>query len=76
MLYLRTASGGFLNAADIVSLSPQHDDHSAEIAGWIATCTDGNAVVLAAYYAEPGRLDQAIRFMPAVDIRPADQAAA
>ena len=33
--------GRFLNAADIVALSPQHDDDSEEIAGWIATCTDG-----------------------------------
>jgi hypothetical protein len=75
MLYLRTASGKFLNAADIVALSPQRDEDSEEISGWIATCTDGSAVSLAAYYTEPGRLEQAIRFMPAVDIRPADQAA-
>ena len=51
MLYLRTASGGFINAADIVALSPQRDDGSEEIAGWIATCADGEAVALAAYYA-------------------------
>ena len=75
MLYLRTASGGFLNAADIVALSPQYDDGSEEIAGWIATCTDGSAVALVAYYVEPGRLEEAIRFMPAVDIRVADHPA-
>lgn len=75
MLYLRTASGGFLNAADIVALSPQHDDGSEEIAGWIATCADGSAIALAAYYAEPGRLEQAIPLMPAVDIRVTDHPA-
>lgn len=68
MLYLRTASGTFINAAEIVSLSPYRDDDGEEITGWIATCTDGKTVVLAAYYAEPGRLDHAIRFMPAIEI--------
>ena len=71
MLYLRTASDGFINAADIIELSPQRDDDSEEITGWIATCADGKAVVLAAYYAQPGRLEQAIRFMPAVETRAA-----
>ena len=74
MLYLRTASGGFLNAERIVALAPQCGG-SEEIAGWIATCADGEEVALAAYYVEPGRLEQAIRFMPAVDIRPAEQSA-
>ena len=61
MLYLRTASGGFLNAADIVALSPQHDDGSEEIAGWIATCTDGSAVALAAYKGSPDDLFKTAR---------------
>ena len=67
MLYLRTASDGFINAADIIELSPQRDDNSEDITGWIATCADGKAVVLAAYYAQPGRLEHAIRFMPAIE---------
>ena len=67
MLYLRTASGDFINAAKIVALSPQHDDGSEEIAGWIAICADGEAVALAAYYVEPSRLEHAIRFMPAIE---------
>ena len=41
MLYLRTASGDFINAANIVALSPHRDDDSEEIAGWIAICADG-----------------------------------
>ena len=75
MLYLRTASGGFLNAAKIVALSPRRDDDSEQIAGWIATCVDGEEVALAAYYVDPSRLEQAIRFMPALDIRLMDQPA-
>lgn len=73
MLYLRTASGDFINAAEIVALSPHRDDDSEEIAGWTATCVDGKTVALAAYYAEPGRLEHAIRFMPAIETEPADQ---
>jgi hypothetical protein len=72
VLYLRTASGDFINAADIIELSPKRDDDSEEIIGWIATCADGKAVLLGAYYAQPGRLEQAIRFMPAVETRAAD----
>jgi hypothetical protein len=75
MLYLRTASGSFINAAKIIALSPQHDDANEEIAGWIATCADGSAIALAAYYAEPGRLEQAIRFIPGIDTRPPEQPA-
>jgi hypothetical protein len=67
MLYLRTASGDFINAAKIVALSPHRDDGSEEIAGWIAICADGEAVALAAYYTEPGRLEHAIRFMPTIE---------
>jgi hypothetical protein len=67
MLCLRTASGDFINAAKIVALSPHRDDGSEEIAGWIAICADGEAVTLSAYYAEPGRLEQAIPFMPAIE---------
>ena len=75
MLYLRTASGDFINAAEITALSPHRDDDGEEITGWIATCADGKAVALAAYYTEPGRLDHAIRFMPAIATEPADHPA-
>jgi hypothetical protein len=67
MLYLRTASGDFINAAKIVALLPHHNDGSEEIAFWIAICADGEVVTLSAYYAEPGRLEQAIPFMPAIE---------
>ena len=73
MLYLHTASGNFINAAKIVALSPHRDDGSEKIAGWIAISADGEAVALAAYYAEPGRLDHAIRFMPAIETGLASQ---
>jgi hypothetical protein len=69
MLYLRTASGNFVNAATIVQLSPQRADGADEITGWIAICGDGKAVALAAYYAAPGRIEEAVDFMPAVDAR-------
>ena len=75
MLYVRTASGDFINAAEIVSLSPHRDDDTEEIAGWIATCVDRKTVALAAYYAEPGRLEYAIRFMPAIETELADHSA-
>ena len=42
MLYLRTAAGGFVNAATIVQLSPQRGGD--EITGWIAICADDKAV--------------------------------
>ena len=66
---------GLYQRREIVALSPRCDDGSEAFAGWIATCTGGEAVELAAYYVEPGRLEQAIRLMPAVDIRLADHSA-
>jgi len=67
MLYLRTASGGFVNAATIVQLSPQRGEGTDEITSWVAICGDGKAVALAAYYAVPGRIQKVVDFMPAVD---------
>jgi hypothetical protein len=69
MLYLRTASGGFINAATIVQLSPERGDGSDEITGWIAICGDGTAVALAAYYATPQRIEDVLDDMPAVNAR-------
>lgn len=68
MLYLRTASGDFINAATIVQLSPQRGGVD-EITGWIAICGDGKEVSLAAYYATPGRIENVLDYMPAVDIQ-------
>ena len=67
MLYLRTASGAFINAANIVLLSPERDDGAEEITSWVATCADGETVTLAPYYAAPGRLEKLMDFIPEVD---------
>ena len=67
MLYLRTASGALINAANIVQLSPERDDGAEEITSWVATCADGETVTLAPYYAAPGRLEKLMEFIPAVD---------
>jgi hypothetical protein len=61
MLYLRTAAGGFVNAATIVQLSPQRGGD--EITGWIAICADDKAVALAAYYATPGRIEKDLQHL-------------
>jgi hypothetical protein len=53
MLFLRTASGSFVNAATIVRLSLQHDGE-----GWLAICGDGKEVVLDRYYSAPGRVEK------------------
>jgi len=49
MLFLRTAAGGFVDAATIVRLAEETD-------GWVAICDDDRAVALAAYYNAPGGL--------------------
>jgi hypothetical protein len=67
MLYLRTASGGFVNSATIVQLSPQRGDGTDKITSWVAICGNGKAVALAAYYAAPGRIEEVVDFMPAVE---------
>jgi hypothetical protein len=51
MLFLRTAAGGFFNAATIVRLCE-------EAGGWVAICDDDREVALAAYYNAPGRLKE------------------
>ena len=67
MLYLRTASGDFINAATIAQLAPQRDGAADEITGWIATRADGTTVALADYYTAPGRIETALDYMPAVN---------
>lgn len=51
MLFLRTAAGGFVDAATIVRLCEEPD-------GWVAICDDDRQVALAAYYNAPGRLKE------------------
>jgi hypothetical protein len=67
MLYFRTASRAFINAANIVRLSPERGDGAEEITGWVITCTDREMVILASYYAAPGRLEKLMDFIPAID---------
>lgn len=57
MLYVRTASGAFINAATIVQLSPHRMGMGEKITGWVAICDGGNAVSLAPYYAAAGRIE-------------------
>jgi hypothetical protein len=65
MLYLRTASGSFINAASILRLSPQRAGIGDEISGWVAICDGGKAVTLAPYYAAPGRIATVRDYIPA-----------
>jgi hypothetical protein len=60
MLYLRTASGSFINAATIVQLTPQRAGLGDEITGWVAICEGGKAVTLAPYYAVSGRIEMVL----------------
>ena len=70
MLYLRTASGDFINAAAIVQLLPQRAGAaSADVTGWLAIRSDGEAVALSAYYAAPGRIEKLLDCLPAVEVR-------
>ena len=65
MLYVRTASGTFINAATIVQLSPQRSEMGDEITGWVAICDGGRAVTLAPWYAAPGRIETVRDHIPA-----------
>ena len=62
MFYVRTASGSFLNAANIVQLSPQRGGDD-EMTGWVAICRDGKAFALAAYYVTPGQIEKVLANM-------------
>lgn len=57
MLFLRTAAGGFVDAATIVRLCEEPD-------GCVAICDDDRQVALAAYYNAPGRLKELQHLLP------------
>jgi hypothetical protein len=59
MLFLRTAAGGFVNAATIVRLCE-------ETGGWVAICDDDRAAALAAYFNAPGRLKELQHLLPPI----------
>jgi hypothetical protein len=61
MLFLRTAAGGFVDAATIVRLYEEMD-------GWVAICDDDREVALAACYNTPGRLRGLQDLLPPQDI--------
>ena len=61
MLFLRTAAGGFVNAATIVRLCEETD-------GWVAICEDDKGVVLTAYYNRPGRLKELQHLVPPISL--------
>jgi hypothetical protein len=68
MLFLRTAAGGFVNAATIVRLCEETD-------GWVAICDDDRAAALAAYFNAPGRLKELQHLLPPISSMPAPEAA-
>jgi len=59
MLFLRTAAGGFVNAAPIVRLC---EEATGDEIRWVAICEDDRVVALAAYYSGPGRLKELSTF--------------
>jgi hypothetical protein len=59
MVYLRTASGGFLKTESIVGLAPQHGD-DGQVVGWLAVRPDGSTTLLAGFYRTPGRIEKAL----------------
>jgi hypothetical protein len=61
MLFLRTAAGGFGDAATIVRLCEETD-------GGVAICDDDREVALAAYYNAPARLRDLQHLLPPQDI--------
>jgi len=63
MQYLRTASGSFINVASIARLPPERREGDA-IAGWVATCRDGQTVPLAPYFTLPGRIEAVLGGLP------------
>ena len=75
MLFLRTAAGGFVNAATIVRLC---EEATGDEIRWVAICDDDRVVALAAYYSGPGRLKELQHLLAPRDIssRPRPPAAA
>jgi hypothetical protein len=73
MLFLRTAAGGFVNAATIVRLCEETN-------GWVAICDDDRTAALAAYFNAPGRLKELQHLLAPRDLSsrpgpPAEEAA-
>ena len=54
MRLLRTAAGGFINAAKIVRLAADRE----QAASVVAVLDDGDEVALAHYYSTPGRIER------------------
>ena len=68
MRLLRTAAGGFINAAKIVRLA----DEREQAAAVVAVLDDGAEVALAPYYSAPGRIERDLpELAPTVGRRPA-----
>lgn len=65
MRLLRTAAGGFINAAKIVRLADERGGHAN---GWIALLGDGEEIALTPYYSAPGRIE---RDLPNIVLVPA-----
>ena len=65
MLFLRTAAGGFVNAATIVRFCEETDGDEIR---WVAICDGDREVALAAYYNAPGRLKELQRLLSPRDI--------
>src|SRR5215469_7976776 len=61
MLFLRTAAGGFVDAATIVRLC---DEPTGDEIGRVAICDDDREVALAAYHTTPGRLKDLQHLLP------------
>ncbi len=51
MVYLRTASGTFISSSSIVRLADRDGER-------IAVRSDGEEVILASYFAAPGRIER------------------
>ena len=67
MLFLRTAAGGFVNAATIVRLCEEPDGDDSR---WVAICDDDREAALAAYFNAPGRLKDLQHLLPPVSSMP------
>jgi hypothetical protein len=67
MLFLRTAAGGFVNAATIIRLCEETDGDEIR---WVAICDDDREVALTAYYSLPGRLKELQYLLAPRDISP------
>ena len=67
MLYLRTASGDFINAASIAQLTPQRDRRRQRDHRLDRNSRQWNDDDLGRLYTTPGRIEKAPDYMPAVN---------